>query len=134
MTSDRQLTANRTNAKKSKGPTSFSGKLRSRKNALRHGLAVSLDRDPSLRAGLDRMTQILSRANEEPNITLTTQDAAAAEIDLLRIGKIRALSFDTFHKSERSLQDLTRLNQELRKLDRYERRAFSRRRRALNSV
>jgi rare lipoprotein A len=33
-----------------------------------------------------------------------------------------------------ALEDLTQLNQELRKPDRYERRAFSRRRRALNSV
>jgi hypothetical protein len=68
------------------------------------------------------------------SITLTTQDAVAAEIDLLRSSKIRASIFDTFHKSERSLQDVTRLNQELKKLDRYERWAFSRRRRALNSV
>ena len=134
MTSDRQLAANRRNAKKSTGPVSVSGKRRSRENALRHGLAIDADRDPSLRADVDRMAQILSRAREEPGVTLTTLDAAAAEMDLLRISKIRASIFDVFHKSERSLQDLTRLNQELGKLDRYERRAFSRRRRALNSV
>jgi hypothetical protein len=87
-----------------------------------------------LRADVDRMTQIFSHARGEPSITLTTKDAAAAEIDLLRIRKIRASTFDVFHKSERSLEDLTRLNQELGKLDRYERRAFSRRRRALDSV
>jgi hypothetical protein len=134
MTSDRQFAANRRNAKKSTGPVSVSGKRRSRENALRHGLATNLDRDPLLRADVDRMAQIFSRAREEPNITLTTQDAAAAEIDLLRIGRIRASIFDTFQKSERSLQDLIRLNQELGKLERYERRAFSRRRRALGSV
>jgi hypothetical protein len=134
MTSDRQLAANRRNARKSTGPVSVSGKRRSRENALRHGLAIDVDRDPLLRADADRMAQVLSRARGEPSITLTTQDAAAAEIDLLRISKIRASIFDTFYKSERSLQDLTRLNQELGKLDRYERRAFSRRRRALNSV
>jgi hypothetical protein len=134
MTSDRQFAANRKNAKKSTGPVSVSGKHRSRENALRHGLATNLDRDPLLRADVDRMAQIFSRAREEPNITMTTQDAAAAEIDLLRIGKIRVSIFDTFHKSERSLQDITRLNQELGKLERYERRAFSRRRRALGSV
>ena len=78
------------------------------------------------------MAQILSRARGEPSITLTTQDAAVAEIDLLRIGKIRASIFETFLKSERSLRDVIRLNQELRKLDRYERRALSRRRRALD--
>jgi hypothetical protein len=134
MTSDRQLAANRRNAKKSTGPASVSGKRRSRENALRHGLAIDVDRDPSLRADADRMAQVLSHAREEPSISLTTQDAAAAEIDLLRIGKIRASIFDAFHKSERSLQGLTRLNEELKKLDRYERRAFSRRRRALNAV
>jgi hypothetical protein len=134
MTSDRQVAANRRNAKKSRGPISVSGKRRSRENALRHGLATSVDRDPLLRADVDRLAKILSHARGEPNITLTTQDAAAAEIDLLRIGKVRALIFDRFHRSERSLQDVTRLNQELGKLDRYERRAFSRRRRALNSV
>jgi hypothetical protein len=131
MTSDRQRAANRRNAKKSTGPISASGKRRSRENALRHGLAIDVDRDPSLRADVDRMAHILSRAREEPSITLTAYNAAVAEIDLLRISKIRASIFDAFYKSERSQQDLTRLNQELGKLDRYERRAFSRRRRAL---
>jgi hypothetical protein len=97
-------------------------------------LAIDVDRDPLLRADVDRMAQVFSRARQEPSISATSRHAAAAEIDLLRISKIRASIFDTFHKSEKSLQDLTRLNQELRKLDRYERRAFSRRRRALNSV
>jgi hypothetical protein len=134
MTSERQLSANRTNAKKSTGPISASGKHRSRQNALRHGLAISADRDPLLSAEVHRMAQILSRARGEPHITLTIQAAAAAEIDLLRISKIRASIFDTFHNSERSRQDITRLNDELGKLHRYERRAFSRRRRAVNSV
>jgi hypothetical protein len=134
MTSDRQLAANRRNAKKSTGPASISGKRKSRENALRHGLAANADRDPLLSAYIDRMAQIFSSVRGEPSITLTTQDAATAEIDLLRIRKIRASTFDIYYRSERSLQDLSRLNQELGKLDRYERRAFSRRRRALNSV
>ena len=95
MTSDRQLAANRRNAIKSTGPVSVSGKRRSRENALRHGLAIDVSRDPSLWADVDRMAHILSRARKEQSITLTTQDAAAAEIDLLRIGKVRASIFDT---------------------------------------
>jgi hypothetical protein len=133
MTSDRQLAANRRNAKKSTGPISRSGKSRSRQNALRHGLATSADRDPLLSADVDQMAQILSRARGVPNITLPTRDAAAAEIDLLRIRKIRALTFDIFHRSNRSREDLAGLNDELGKLERW-RRAFSRRRRALNSI
>jgi hypothetical protein len=40
MTSLKQITANRTNALKSTGPRSEQGKLRSRQNAMRHGLAA----------------------------------------------------------------------------------------------
>ena len=134
MASKRQLAANRRNAKKSRGPTSDAGKRRSRENALRHGLAISVDRNPLLRADVERMAQIFSRARNEQSITLTTQDAAEAEIDLLRISKIRVSIFEAFHTSAKSLQDLTRLNDDLKNLDRYERRAFSRRRRALTST
>jgi len=40
MTTERQLAANRANAKKSTGPQSADGKRRSRRNALRHGLTA----------------------------------------------------------------------------------------------
>jgi hypothetical protein len=99
MTSDRQLTANRRNAKKSTGP--ISGKRRSRENALRHGLAIDVDRDPLLRADVDRMAQILSRAREEPSVTLTTQDAAAAEMDRQRFqGDMRSVFAKLVYHSE----------------------------------
>ena len=55
MASDRQLAANRRNARKSTGPASESGKQRSRGNALRHGLAIGADRDPFLRADVERL-------------------------------------------------------------------------------
>ena len=40
MTSDRQVAANRRNAARSTGPRTASGKLRSRRNAYRHGLTA----------------------------------------------------------------------------------------------
>jgi hypothetical protein len=40
MTSERQIAANRLNARRSTGPRSESGKLRSRQNAVRHGLTA----------------------------------------------------------------------------------------------
>jgi len=40
MTSERQISANRLNARRSTGPKSQNGKLRSRQNAIRHGLTA----------------------------------------------------------------------------------------------
>src|SRR5437764_14391747 len=40
MTSFKQIEANRRNARRSTGPTSDEGKLRSRRNAVRHGLTA----------------------------------------------------------------------------------------------
>ena len=40
MTSDRQLSANRQNSRRSSGPRSAAGSSRASRNALRHGLAA----------------------------------------------------------------------------------------------
>ena len=46
--SQRKLAANRRNAQLSSGPRSARGKARARRNAVRHGLAVSFQNSPSL--------------------------------------------------------------------------------------
>lgn len=40
MASDKQLIANRLNAQRSTGPRTLAGKLRSRRNAIKHGLTA----------------------------------------------------------------------------------------------
>lgn len=131
MASERQISANQRNAKKSTGPTTESGKRKSRSNAVRHRLAISAARDPILRVDVEKLAQIISSARNEPQITLFAQDVAVAQIDLLRIRNIRTSIFEAFFKSAQSAESLEQLREQLRKLDRYERRAFSRRRRAL---
>jgi hypothetical protein len=134
--SDRKIAANRENAKKSTGPQSESGQRRSRRNARRHGLAIDVGSDPSFRADIEMLAKVISSAWEGHDVEELGREGAAAEIDLLRIRKIRAALFNTLFegKQEIGLNEHTALNKSLSKLERYERRAFSRRNRALRAI
>jgi hypothetical protein len=135
MASDRQIAANRRNAKKSTGPVSDKGKQRSRQNAIRHGLAIKLCLDDLVCADVKKIAEILSRdcdqAWDDTGVAMNVLDAAQAQVVLLRIGKIRTGIYEAYHESSASLADIVTLNESLRKLGRYERRAFLRRQRAL---
>jgi hypothetical protein len=77
----------------------------------------------------------LSLSAGEQKVSEFAGDAAEAELDLLRIRKIRAFLFQTRYFAEpANLEDLTDLNDKLAKPERYERRAFSRRKRALRAM
>jgi hypothetical protein len=135
MASDRQIAANRKNAKKSTGPVSNKGKQRSRQNAIRHGLATKIGLDDLVCADVKKIAEILSRdcgqASDGTGIAMNVLDAAQAQVDLLQIGKIRTGIHEAYHESAGSLDDIVALNESLRKLGRYERRAFLRRQRGL---
>src|ERR1700722_15808028 len=93
MTSDRKIESNRKNAQKSTGPRSEAGQRRSRRNALRHGLAIAIGSDPSSSEDINRLAGILAQGRSGPNIGEFAHQAAEAEIDLLRIRKLRASRF-----------------------------------------
>ncbi len=60
------------------------------------------------------------------------RQVAEAHLDLVRIRKRRAERLDaTFGNPEAKLEDYAELDESLAQLERYERRAFSRRKRAL---
>jgi hypothetical protein len=46
MASEKQISANRANAKKSTGPRTMAGRAKSSRNAYRHGLSVPMHPDP----------------------------------------------------------------------------------------
>jgi len=135
MTGDRKAMSNRKNAQRSTGPRSDLGRLHSRRNALRHGLATAIGSDPSFHEDIDVLAVALTGGGGEQSLGEFARQAAEAEMDLLRIRKHRASRFNSvFGGSEPGPEDLSQLNEELAKLERYERRAFSRRKRALRAM
>ena len=136
MASDRQIAANRRNAKKSTGPRSEAGRKASRRNARRHGLAVAIETDPAFHDEVEKLARVLSLSCGMQNVDERARDVAGAELDLLRIRKIRASLFETLSlvADDATSGSLAELNDNLAKLERYERRAFSRRNRVLREM
>jgi hypothetical protein len=128
MATEKQIAANRANAKRSTGPKTAAGRARSSRNAYRHGLSLELPLDdPAFRARMDAMMQALL-GGEEPmdqNITAAAE-FAEAQMKLLQIRKVRLDMLADMERQCHDLQDFSRLVA----LDRYERLAHTKRRRA----
>lgn len=135
MTSDRKIIANRNNAKKSTGPRSVAGRESARRNARRHGLAVAIGGDPAFHEDIEKLAIALSLPSGTQKVSEFAREAAEATLDLARIRKVRAFLFETLYSADIAAPDgITDLNDKLAKLERYERRAFSRRKSALRSM
>jgi hypothetical protein len=129
MATERQIAANRQNAKKSSGPRSTAGKARSRRNALRHGLSIPSRAIPAFQKDVMLLAGALSPAGED--IGDAAIIAAEAEIDIVRIQKSRAAMIgESRDQGESSLELVSKLDP----LERYERRAFARRNKALRDI
>ena len=130
--SERKIAANRNNAKKSTGPRSKEGREVSRRNALRHGLAIAIGSDPAFSEDIQKLALVMSRASGLRDVSENAREAAEAELDLLRIRKIRASQFTAIvGNPDAQSGAYAELAENLSKLERYERRAFSRRKHAL---
>jgi hypothetical protein len=135
MTSDQKIAANRNNAKKSTGPRTAAGRATSRLNARRHGLATGIRADPAIRDDIEKLAGIFARASRRDKIGEFDLEAAEAHLDLLRIRRFRvALVKGCGLRGDASRENLMALGEQLSKIERYERRAFSRRMRALRLI
>ena len=131
MTSERKKTSNRKNAQNSTGPRTELGRRRSRRNALRHGLAIAIGSDPAFSEEIEALATALERGGGQI-VGEFARQVAEAELDLLRIRKLKAARFHAVvGNPEAKLSDYSELSESLVQLERYERRAFSRRKRAL---
>jgi hypothetical protein len=134
MASERQIAANQKNAQKSTGPRSKPGREASRHNARRHGLAIAIETDPAFEDEIEKLAKALSLSGGRQTVDENAREAARAEFDLLRIRKVRTWLFETLYYDVAITDSMAELNDKLAKLERYERRAFSRRKRALREM
>jgi hypothetical protein len=126
LATERQIAANRANAKRSTGPKTAAGRLKSSRNALRHGLSLPLRLDIETSAKAEAIARALTgdQTNEEKLVAAT--ELARAQLDLLRIRKIRT---DLMAQSDLTSGNLDQLRR-LAALDHYECLAHTKRRRA----
>ena len=143
MISKEKIEANRLNARLSTGPKSREGRLRSAQNARRHGLSVSIFYDEEWSKEIEILSRKLVSQNTDPEFRAHANRFAEAQADLSRIRatkhqileqllsqNVAIISQLPSRSSEfdpQALKDLT-------KIDRYEKRAISRRRSAMREL
>jgi hypothetical protein len=144
MTSEAKIAANRRNAQLSTGPRTAAGKMRVRRNALRHGLAAVAVRDLAVTAEVERLAAGICSADADPLKREQAIVVAEAQIAFKQIRRTRTQIVEQLshlpqirppHASDSLPAWLTDPNalsfDQLLRLERYERQALSRRKRAL---
>lgn len=89
MASERQIEANRRNAKKSTGPRSRAGKKRTSRNAYRHGLSLSPFANPPLAKRLEKLAHSIAGSSKDRIILEHARAAAQAALDLARVRQVK---------------------------------------------
>jgi hypothetical protein len=135
MASEKQIVANRRNAKRSTGPVTAEGKSRSSQNALRHGLSRRGTVSPDDAADIREFALQMVGEEASPLETTLARAAAEAQLDLLRVGSERQRLFESLMSSQ--AKRVLKIDKSLRaigRLARYERAARGRRKKALDAL
>jgi hypothetical protein len=153
--SQRQRSSNRANSAKSTGPRTQAGKAAGRLNARLHGLASAVRGEPGVDAEIERLASAIANEAGRPDLIGSARQIAEAELDVRRIRRARA-TFETIPAAsltsyrlvgdrldklgwrgtahEAPLKPGSRSNFKLDTLERYERRATSRRKSAIRRL
>jgi hypothetical protein len=130
MASEKQIAANRANAQKSTGPKTVAGRLKSSRNAFRHGLSLPLQLDMETSAKIGAIAQVLTGEQADAEQLTAATEVAQAQLDLLRIRAVRTKLMSEVGQASDNFEHLRRLAA----LDHYERLAFTQRRRASRNL
>jgi hypothetical protein len=128
LSSEHQQRANRENAKASTGPKTSTGKARVAQNARRHGLNILVLSDPALAPEVEALALRIAGSAGKRSILNSARKVAEAQIDLRRV---RLYQLQLLKGGNEAAIIETIVGQEFQRLDRYERRALSRRKNAI---
>ena len=143
MTSERKARASRANARRSTGPRSGPGKARAAMNAHRHGLSQDILADPTLAAEIETLSEQVAQSARPHDLRDLARRVAEAQVDLRRIRHYRvrrtteavsaagAGTANGCAAPEAFAAAIAPLLKELLAIERYERRALSRRKFAI---
>jgi hypothetical protein len=135
MTSTRKLESNKRNASRSTGPLTPGGKLRSRNNARRHGLATRLEDNCEEKGRIECLAAILAEGVDDFLHIEQSRVVAGCHFDLRRIRAARHNVFLTLGDLENANgNDFEVAMRAMDRISRYERKALSKRKRALRKL
>ena len=102
MASERQIAANRRNARKSTGPRSSAGKRRASGNAYRHGLNLSVGASAPLAPQLEKLVRKIAGSTDDAITLERAREIAQAELDLARVRRAKVALIDRRSPSAKS--------------------------------
>jgi len=115
MISKAKIAANRSNARKSRGPRSREGKFWVSRNALRHGLAAVTRRDPARLSKIERMASALCGQDTNPLLFEQALMIAANQIVLLCVRAERVAAIERLR--DRTATPLAKPNNSLERAE-----------------
>jgi hypothetical protein len=146
MTSAKKITANQDNSRRSTGPRTSRGKTRASRNALRHGLAAIELPQPAVSTRIERVAKAIVGDNAMAAQHEQALIIAESELMMLNVRAARVAAIEHHRKITPAgskpgsgfpgadLEAFRLALPELIKLERYERRAMSRRRHAIREL
>jgi hypothetical protein len=130
MTTEKQIAANRANAKRSTGPKTVSGRRASSRNALRHGMCCGSPIDETNSTEIENLVRTLGLKDAASDQIAAARQVALLQMDLARIRSFRATLIGSLNPERCDIGELRRLLV----LDRYERIARAKRRKAADKL
>ena len=133
MTSIARIAANRANARKSTGPKTAAGKARVSRNARRHGLSRPLFCEGDFTPHVEALAREIAGQDAAGERLALSRNIAIAQLDLarVRIAKRDLQDAANFGATDAQYTRDWSVLPQLERLDRYEQRVFTRRRRAV---